>query len=577
MKPLFILLFITLSLFANKADFSVIVKKPFNAELFDITENYDRTITAVGFSKVFQKANTATNNSYSNAFDYLSSLSSKHGSQMHLLKIDKNAKIVLSKMSSLSRFNEAVTVAKTPQNGYFIGGYTLDGSMMLMKLNANAEPIYTRIFGTKNNDTMSNLLLLRDGGVIAIGSSVTSHSSSSSAASLFKTGLGGNDISLTKFTKNGRILWTKKYGTQNDDKGVDAVEARDGSLMVLSSTSFENKRDVSFMRLDENGNKIWIKHYRAQVQSDSLFIPKKIIQLKDNNFLVSLTQYNHMRKEHIRLVKFDIFQNILIDKEIFTAYPSAINDIQEFADGTIMAVGYVKDIQNSDGLAMVLSENLVLLNQEHYGDESYDSFNALSILHNSQVAVAGLHTDNRSQESNMWVTKLNSDATIVKVKPSNEKIQTQLKKVFKKEISSNTITINKDLILQLNNEKLYFSVGAYKLSNTQKKFLDTFSAKLLPFLQKNKDNIKTLEINGHTSSEWAKTNFEDRYLKNEKLSFNRSFSVLSHIFKSQNKNEQELLSKIIKGSGFSYSKNVMNKMEEDKSNSRRVTFKIVLK
>ncbi|MBT5933918.1 MAG: hypothetical protein HOG88_01030 [Sulfurimonas sp.] len=550
------------------------VKKPFNAALFDVTEDYDRTITAVGFSKVFQKANTTTNHSYSNAFDYLSSLSSKHGSQMHLLKIDKDAKIVLSKMSSLSRFNEAVAIVKTPQDGYFIGGYTLDGSMMLMKLTANAEPIYTKIFGTKNNDTMSNLLLLRDGGVLAIGSSVTSRSSSDA---IFKTGLGGSDISLTKFTKDGRQLWSKKYGTQNDDKGIDIVESRDGSLMVLSSTSYENKRDVSFMRLDENGNKLWIKYYGSQLQSDDTFIPKKIIKLKDNNFLVSLAQYNHMRQEHIRLVKFDIYQNILIDKEIFTTYPSAINDLQEFTDSTIMAVGYVKDIQNSDALAMVLSANLVLLNQEHYGDESYDSFNALSILHNSQVAVAGLHTDNKSQESNMWVTKLNSDATILEVKPSNKKILPQLKKVFNKEISSNTLTIDKDLILNLNNEKLYFSVGAYKLSKAQKKFLDTFSAKLIPFLQKNKDHIKSLEINGHTSSEWAKTNFEDGYLKNEKLSFNRSFSVLSYIFKSQNKNEQKLLSKIIKGSGFNYSKNVMKKMEEDKSNSRRVTFKIVLK
>lgn len=574
MKPLLLLIFITLSLFADKTDFSVIIKKPFNAALFDITEDYDRTITAVGFSKEFKKANNTQNNSYSNAFDYLSSLSSKYGSQIHLLKINKNSQISLSKMFSLSRFSEAVAVAKTPQNGYFIGGYTLDGSMMLMKLSSTAEPIYSRIFGTKNNDTMTNLLLLRDGGVIAIGTSVTSHSTSDS---LFKTGLGGSDISLTKFTKDGRKLWSKKYGTQNDDRGIDVVEARDGSLVVLGSTSYKNKRDVSFMRLDENGNKIWVKYYRDETQNDDLLIPKKIIKLKDNNFLVSLTQYNHMRQEHIRLVKFDIFQNILIDKEIFTSYPSAINDLQEFTNGTIMAVGYVKDTQNSDGLAMVLSENLMLLNQEHYGDESYDSFNALSILHNSEVAVAGVHTDNNSQETNMWVTKLNANALMVQVKPSVSKVQVQLKKVFKQEVSSNEVTINKDLTLELNSQALYFSVGAYELSKVQKKFLDKFCVKLMTFLQKNKDNIKALEINGHTSSEWAKTNFEDRYLKNKKLSFKRSFSVLSYIFKSQNKKEQEFLSKIIKGSGFSYSKNVMNKMKEDKSNSRRVTFKIVLK
>jgi hypothetical protein len=147
---------------------------------------------------------------------------------------------------------------------------------------------------------MNNLILMSDGGVLAVGSSISSGSSSDS---MFNSGLGNNDIFITRFSKD--------------------------------------------------GNRVWLKHYQKQVNDGNTVIPKKIIRLKDNNFVLVLTQYNHMRKEHIRLIKFDLYQNILLDKEIFTTYPSEINDIKEYSDGKFIAVGYVKDTYNTDGLAMI--------------------------------------------------------------------------------------------------------------------------------------------------------------------------------------------------------------------------------
>ena len=129
-----------------------------------------------------------------------------------------------------------------------------------------------------------------------------------------------------------------------------------------------------------------------------------------------------MHKEHIRLIKLDLYQNILIDKEIFTTYPSEINDIKEFSNGTFIAVGYVKDVSNTDGLAMILDSSLFLLNKEHYGAENYDVFNAAKILNNSQVAVAGVLTSSASQETNMWIVKLNRDASMAQVSSSVESI-----------------------------------------------------------------------------------------------------------------------------------------------------------
>jgi len=573
MKNTLLLLLLLTSLFANKSNYSIIVKKPFNSALFDITQDYDRTLSAVGFSKEYRN-NSNTAASYTNPFDYLASVSQKFGSQMHIMKVDKTAKIILSKISKLPKFNEAIAVVKTPNNGYFIGGYTLNGSLLVVQLDANANLLFSKTFGTKNYDRMNNLILMSDGGVLAVGSSFTSRSSRDD---MFNSGLGNNDIFITRFTKDGQKLWSKKYGTMYDDRGIDAVEARDGSIIVVSTTSYEKNKDVSIMRLTENGNRIWLKHYQEKANNDNTVVPKKIIRLKDNNFVLALTQYNHMQKEHIRLIKFDLYQNILIDKEIFTTYPSEINDIKEYSDGKFIAVGYVKDIYNTDGLAMILDSAFVLLTQEHYGQENYDVFNAVTIMHNSQAAVAGVHTDNSSQETNMWITKLNRDATMAQVSTSVDSLYEKLREIFKDELKAKKIKIKKDLSINIIDPLLYFKVGKYKLTSEQKSFLTLFSSKLMPFIYANKDDIQTLEINGHTSSEWGKANFTDSYLNNEKLSLNRSYETMSHIFKEQKKPIQIWLSKVLKGSGYSSSKSIAHSNIESKKKSRRISFKVILK
>ena len=563
----------TLTTFLIAKDFSVIVHKPFNAALFDITEDYDRTITAVGFSNEF-KQDADPSQTYTSAFDYLENVSNKYGSQMTLIKVNNKAKIILQKVAKLNRFNKAIAVVKSPTNGYFIGGYTMDGSLLVAKLDTNANLLYFKLFGTKNYDRMNNLIALSDGGVLAVGSSFTSRDTTDY---IFQSGLGNNDIFITRFSKNGQILWSKKYGTQFDDNGIDAVEAQDGSLLVISTMASDKERDVTFMRLTENGNRIWLKQFSKSKLDQNLVVPKKIIRLRDNNFIVSLIQYNQIQKEHIRLIKFDLYNNILADKEINTTNPSGLLDIKEFSNGTLMGVGYVKDKQNTDGLAMLLGSDLSILKQEHYGGENFDIFYALDILHNSQVAVAGVHTGNYSQEGNMWILKLNHDTSIAQLSIKASDFYTKLTKLFVKEIQNGTISIKNDLTITLNKKSLYFQAGAYKLTKEQQKFLTQFTKKLINFLYINRDRVSALEINGHTSSEWKDVDFQNRYLNNEDLSMKRSFSVLRELFITQDQKKQQWLSKVLRGSGVSFAQSIWYKGKENKEKSRRVDFKIILK
>lgn len=549
-------------------EYSIIIDKPFNEALFDITQNYDRTLSAVGFTKASkQTASQAT--SYTDAFSYLSSLANTHGSHIAFVKVDKHANILIDKEIPLNKFSEAVTVLKTPSNGYFVGGYTLDGSLLIAKLDSNANTIFTKTFGTKNHDKMNKLIFLSDGGVLAIGSSVTSRSAHDE---IFETGLGLNDIYLTRFSKNGKKLWSKKYGTEHDDWGIDAVEALDGSIIVLGITSYEQNKNITLTRISENGNKIWLKKF----MEDDKTTPYKIIKLRDNNFLLSLSKKNELNKEQIRLIKFNLQKNILIDKIIATSYASALKDIKEYSDGTLIGVGYVKDTYNTDALVMILDNTLSMLHQEHFGNENYDIFNTVTIMHNSQAAIAGLNTSPLLQESNMWITKINRDGTMVQVSTQSENFYIALKKLFSNEIKHGMIKIKEDLTIEFPQSNLLFEVGAFHLTTKQKIAIDKFSKKLIPFLYKNKKDIKALEINGHTSSEWGNLDFTNNYLKNEKLSMKRSFSTLSHLFQAQDLNTKKWLSQIIKGSGLGFSKKIVFDNVEYKRKSRRVSFKLIL-
>lgn len=573
-------IFLLSSLFAKTVPFSLIIDKPFENALFDVTEDYDRSVSAVGFVRPYKNSVLKNDGVYTNAFDYLASVSNTHGAALHLVKVDTNAEITFEKTLSLSQFTKGMGIVKTPQNGYIVGGNTMDGSLVVAKLDANANLQFHKIFGTPKQDKMSKILLLRDGGVLVVGSSTTAKTTTDN---LFQSGLGLGDIYVARFSSNGEMLWSKKYGTNHDDSGVDAQEAADGTIMLLGQTSSEKSKYPILLRITEEGEKIWLREIKGQNRSSA----HKIAKLRENNFVLSLSHQNDMGKEQIRLVKVDLHQNILLDKTIPTTYASVLYDIQESQEGKIFGVGKVVDGYDTDGLAMVLDAKLGMLNQEHYGAKTYDAFYALTLLHNSQIAAVGVHTNTPSQESDMWVVKLGQDLKMVKVTkkelsqtaavPNGSDLYTQLQKLFKEEIDAKKIALHKDLSIDFIDKNLYFNVGEFVLNTKQKEFLQKFGAKLIPFLEKNKQLIATLEVSGHTSSEWGTTDFSQRYLNNADLSMKRSFSTMSYLFGLQNQERQKWLSEILKGSGLSFSKKVAAKEGEDREKSRRVSFKILLR
>ncbi|MEA3523278.1 MAG: hypothetical protein U9R50_09900 [Campylobacterota bacterium] len=568
MKPLLLLLFFfTFSLIAKP--YSTIISGPFEDILFDITQDYNRDISAVGFSQNY-KQDFQAKKTYRSAFDYLEAVGSKKGEQLHLIRLNKDAKISFDFLNKLPRFNRGVSIIKSVGNGYFIGGYTQDGELLLLRLSGMGSIQFQRQFGTKNYDRLNRLVSLRDGGVLAIGSSMTSRSRKDTP---YTQGIGLNDIYITRFDKSGNILWSKKYGTRADDRGIDAAEAFDGTLLILASSSEGQTQGITLMRLSEEGDKIWLNRYNTL----GVFKAHRLISLRDNHFLTSISYYDKNRIEQTRLVKFDLQKNILQEHNITTSGSNIIRDIKERSNGAIVGVGQHTTRLKTEAMAISLDNNLHPIWERYFDNYERSSFHALSLLHDGKIAIAGEVTKKGEEITDMWVIKLNRDGSTAQINSQKTSLYDALRHTFANEIKMKKITISKDLSINLIASELNFKVGEYHLSQVQRDFLHQFNAKLIKTLYPYKDQIIALHVNGHTSSEWGKLNQPKRYLNNVKLSSKRAFEVLAFSYQDHQVHAyQEWLSSILSSNAHSYAQRIMNK-KEDKKASRRVNFKIKVK
>jgi outer membrane protein OmpA-like peptidoglycan-associated protein len=140
------------------------------------------------------------------------------------------------------------------------------------------------------------------------------------------------------------------------------------------------------------------------------------------------------------------------------------------------------------------------------------------------------------------------------------------------EIDQNTLSFN------FNSPEVLFSLGRSDIKPAFKHILNDFLPRYLATLDKFKDNIDEVRIEGHTSSRWNHDSSENEaYFKNMKLSQGRTRAVLAY----SNSIDSTLpyrdwMRRYIAAVGFSSSKLILNKNgTENSQKSQRVSFRVI--
>ena len=108
---------------------------------------------------------------------------------------------------------------------------------------------FERSYHDDNEDRIASLVMLPDGGFLAVGSTAANP-------------LGNYDIVLLRLDSLGNLLWSRRHSTASDQSASKIIPLSDGNFAILgSSENTFGDADLLLMKINPMGDKLWSRTY----------------------------------------------------------------------------------------------------------------------------------------------------------------------------------------------------------------------------------------------------------------------------------------------------------------------------
>jgi hypothetical protein len=191
------------------------------------------------------------------------------GRDVHLTKYDSAGTALWSQHFGSTGEEFAGGLATDSSGGVFVGGGTtgsLDGpnagspssDAFVRRYDSAGNLLWSKQFGTSGDDAVHGAATDIHDNVIVGGST---------AGNLFSTKAGGDDAFLSKFTSAGTLLWSRQFGTSNNDKISGVATDKQDNIYISGSTGYENLAprhtysDAFVAKYDSAGNLLWYRQF----------------------------------------------------------------------------------------------------------------------------------------------------------------------------------------------------------------------------------------------------------------------------------------------------------------------------
>ncbi len=172
-----------------------------------------------------------------------------------LIKTDCIGNTEWSKIYGETGFQGSYCVQQTCDGGYILVGYTdSEGAgstdIWFIKTDVNGDTVWTKTYGGNLQDWGYYVEQTHDGGYILTGSTSS-------------FGAGSADVWLIKTDQQGNALWTKTYGGNDFDRGIEVHQISGSGYIIIGRTqSFSSgNMDIWLIETDDQGNIRWSKTY----------------------------------------------------------------------------------------------------------------------------------------------------------------------------------------------------------------------------------------------------------------------------------------------------------------------------
>ncbi len=195
-----------------------------------------------------------------------------------IAKFDSGGKLSWSKTWGGTNYDQANSIASTPDGGYVITGYVDSygaGSedAFIAKFDSGGKLSWSKTWGGIYYDVANSVVVTADKGFVIAGETKS-------------FGSGAKDAFIAKFTSDGKPSWSKHWGGDGDEAVNSVIRASDKSIVVAGYYYAGKKQNAFIAKLTSDGELIWIKSWDGGAKFNRS-AANSIIQTADSGYAIA--------------------------------------------------------------------------------------------------------------------------------------------------------------------------------------------------------------------------------------------------------------------------------------------------
>lgn len=305
-----------------------------------------------------------------------------------------------------SGYDSVYAIQQTADDGFILVGSTghitlANEAARVFKLNSSGRIEWQKMFKEVHNDAFAgsaqSVQQTSDGGYIVAGV-------------LYDPDNGSMvDAWIVKIDANGNVVWEKAYNIIHWELHSHIRQTQDGGyIMAVLSWAGVYFYQSSILKLDGNGNIIWLKRIR---DVDLLHLNDVQQDLDGSYIAVGLALQSDTATGGPLVIKLDANGDILWQK-VYTS-STEFTSIKPISDGGYIAVSGITFFAGvTDFTVLKLDNNGQILWQKNFGGPDWGSGSDIQPTSDGGFIIAGSTGSSDDNDSGAWIAKLDADGLI---------------------------------------------------------------------------------------------------------------------------------------------------------------------
>ncbi len=303
-------------------------------------------------------------------------------------------------------------IRQTSDGGYIVAGSTEPSdegysNAWVTKLDQAGNVLWQKTYGASSSDSVNSIQQTSDGGYIVAGSTES-------------FGEGYIDVWVLKLDSNGEVLWLKTYGAVGDDYANSVQQTSDGGYIIVGYTSSfgVGDLDVWVLKLRSDGSVDWQKRYDGSGGDD---YANSVQQTSDGGYIIAgyTSPLGNSRGGDAWVLKLQSNGDVLWQKTYGNEREDTALAIQQTVDGGYIVAGYTHPSPSDPRLyyryiawVIKLGQQGDVLWQNNY-EVDFDTFaNSIQQTPDGGFIVAGKTGGAEGSFFKALVIKLNPDGDV---------------------------------------------------------------------------------------------------------------------------------------------------------------------